>query len=296
MRNLNILTFLALALSVQCSNVIAQNLFPDQLSIAGLEFPFDSEISITIETESGRSKRPSQIRRVVSVEGAVVDADLAIVQLVGELANACKNGMKYKLRGTVVDAYNPTDKSTVFSFAVAKVELIGESSYAIEEKKQIDLQDSGKQPTTLNGVIWSMNGNWWLEIGDEKVYLVDAQGRSLDFVHLHGTQSSVTGLVKRQLRLPVRDRMGLLKLHWVIFNAEVNLRKRLGPNPVHRQLFKSRPLKVDGVYVLKFEDDGSSGVNPTNTSRMRQNWNSNRPLIECILERPPARLLTLAVG
>lgn len=67
--------------------------------------------------------------------------------------------------------------------------------------KLFQLKDLVNQEVTLEGMLWSLNGHWWFEYRDERVYLVSPAGPVKTFKSDdHGRPVRVKGRVSRQLR------------------------------------------------------------------------------------------------
>jgi hypothetical protein len=66
--------------------------------------------------------------------------------------------------------------------------------------KLIDLADMVGQEVSLDGTLWSLNGHWWFEYRDERLYLTSDDGPVLTFADEHGRTATVNGKLVRQSR------------------------------------------------------------------------------------------------
>lgn len=78
----------------------------------------------------------------------------------------------------------------------------GESGWQLTRPdwKLVELADQVDHEVSLEGALWSLNGHWWFEYRDKRLFLTDSNGRLLTFDDDHGRSATVTGTLVRQLR------------------------------------------------------------------------------------------------
>ncbi len=63
------------------------------------------------------------------------------------------------------------------------------------------LQEQVGEAVSLDGVIWSRNGNWWFSYEEEDLYLISKEGPQLEFPSdIHARKANVSGSLLQQLR------------------------------------------------------------------------------------------------
>ncbi len=130
-----------------------------------------------------------------------------------------------------------------------------------ENEQHLDLTKLEGKQAELVGTLWSLNGVWWFEYADKKVYLTSKSGRSESYeVNWHGCKVRVKGQIKQQMRASL-DQISLktardLEMYSVIVNAQVSLESEVDENDEgnrFRALYEQTPKMKDGVFQLLAE-------------------------------------------
>ena len=164
----------------------------------------------------------------------------------------------------------------------------------------VRLEDQIGRDVSLEGSLWSLNGVWWFNYRDQKLYLTGEKGPALDFpTETHGRPACVSGKLVRQLR-PSLDQISLkqdkdLVPTFVIRGAKVEFPGPTeAPEDRFRAVYANPVVLKEGVPVLLAEPSYRMNIMGDETEA-RLFHERNDTAIRAFLKAPtPAQIEVLA--
>lgn len=292
------------------------------LDVGGTSIAFGSPVTVVAQAYDDAGRRwadpnNSVWLRVLATQGEALPGSSEVWLRTSAVAvGEVEHGSRLRLEGEIQDAVD-FGGVTRFSFLTRsstavvrdpndKVKAVASKPDEVGEVARVDLTKSVGKQVELAGTVWSLNGEWWFDVGVE-VLLANARGRQRTFpTDWHAQKATVRGLLRQQLRGPLHQHSGLdpddaLKLYPVVFGAEVELAigaaaaVETGEAGRFRVVYDEAPRLRDRVYDLLAAAPVLRNV-PAGASQAKLFAWRNWPYIDAIISAATPEMLDVCAG